>query len=286
MMENMASVKGTDVLLQKATTGKGEANKVGTLGANHTAFPCWDPVETVRFYGELLGFPLVHAVPAVGWGKDDNPDMVHFFFDIGNGDTLAFFYYFGWPRPDPVHQVLRQSNHIAVEVPDEAALMAYRDKLKAAGYKVMTVEHETIESIYVDDPNGIFFEFTRPLRELTRLDADDAQRTMAGLATAIESGGTSVQDVWRAKAQVNSPVGGPAIHVVDQPEWSGAVEYARRSGLSVEQRDGYVVIHGDGPFEIDRKESGLHLAVWFTLPAGGLEGRITRFDRDVLRVEA
>jgi hypothetical protein len=26
--------------------------------------------------------------------------------------------------------------------------------------------------------------------------------------------------------------------------------------------------------------------VWFTLPAGGLEGRITRFDRDTLRVEA
>jgi catechol 2,3-dioxygenase-like lactoylglutathione lyase family enzyme len=279
-------VKGDAVLLQKVSTSKGEASSAGTIGANHTAFACWDPVETVRFYGEILGFPLVHAVPALGWGKDDNPDMVHFFFDIGNGDTLAFFYYFGWPQPEPLHQVLRQSNHIAVEVPDEASLMAYRDKLQAAGYKVMTVEHETIESIYVDDPNGIFFEFTRPLRDLTRLDADDARRTMDGLAAALATGGTSISDVWRAKARTHPPIGEPAIHVVDQPEWRGAVEYARRVGLKTEQREGYVVIHSAEPFEILRKEAGLNLAVWFTLPAGGLEGRITRFDRDTLRVEA
>jgi catechol 2,3-dioxygenase-like lactoylglutathione lyase family enzyme len=279
-------VKGDAVLLHKVATSKGEPSSAGTIGANHTAFACWDPVETVRFYGEILGFPLIHAVPALGWGNDDNPDMVHFFFDIGNGDTLAFFYYFGWPRPEPVHQVLRQSSHIAVEVPDEASLMAYRDKLQAAGYKVMTVEHETIESIYADDPNGIFFELTRPLRDLTRLDADDARRTLDGLAAALETGGTSIQDVWRAKAQANSPIGGPAIHVVDQPEWSSAVDFARRSDLQTEQRDGYVVVHSDKPFEIRRMEAGLHLAVWFTLPAGGLEGRITQFDRDVLRVEA
>ena len=274
------------MLLQKVSTRKGEASSAGTIGANHTAFACWDPVETVRFYGEILGFPLVHAVPALGWGKGDNPDMVHFFFDIGNGDTLAFFYYFGWPQPEPLHQVLRQSNHIAVEVPDEASLMAYRDKLQAAGYKVMTVEHETIESIYVDDPNGIFFEFTRPLRDLTHLDADDARRTMDGLAAALATGGTSISDVWRAKARTHPPIGEPAIHVVDQHEWRGAVEYARRVGLKTEQREGYVVIHSAEPFEIRRKEAGLNLAVWFTLPAGGLEGHITRFDRDTLRVEA
>lgn len=273
------------MLPQKFFTSKGEVSSAGTIGANHTAFACWDPVETMRFYGEILGFPLVHAVPALGWGKDDNPDMVHFFFDIGNGDTLAFFYYFGWPRPEPVHQVLRQSNHIAVEVPDEAALRAFRDKLQAAGYEVMTVEHETIESIYVDDPNGIFFELTRPLRDLTGLDADDARRTMDGLTAALNAGGTSIQDVWRAKALANSPVGGPAIHVVDQPEWQGAVDFARKTGLETEQRDGYVVIHRAGPFEIRRRETGLNLAVWFTLPAGGLEGRITKFDRDSLRVE-
>jgi catechol 2,3-dioxygenase-like lactoylglutathione lyase family enzyme len=45
--------------------------------------------RTVDFYSNVLGFPLVKTVelPA-GWGQ-------HFFFDIGGGATLAFFWFPG-----------------------------------------------------------------------------------------------------------------------------------------------------------------------------------------------
>ena len=49
----------------------------------------------MRFYRDVLGFPVVHSICAVGWGPEDHPDFIHFFFDIGNDDRIAFFYYFG-----------------------------------------------------------------------------------------------------------------------------------------------------------------------------------------------
>ena len=64
-------------------------------GVDHVAFPTFDPGATVRFYRDVLGFPVVHSICAAGWGPEDHPDFIHFFFDIGKGDRIAFFYYFG-----------------------------------------------------------------------------------------------------------------------------------------------------------------------------------------------
>src|SRR5690242_14914793 len=64
-------------------------------GVDHAAFPTFDPAGTVHFYRDVLGFPVVHSICAVGWGPEDHPDFIHFFFDIGDDDRIAFFYYFG-----------------------------------------------------------------------------------------------------------------------------------------------------------------------------------------------
>src|SRR6201987_4709636 len=65
-------------------------------GVDHVAFPTFDPAGTVAFYRDVLGFPVVHSICAAGWGPEKHPDFIHFFFDIGNHDRLAFFYYFGY----------------------------------------------------------------------------------------------------------------------------------------------------------------------------------------------
>ncbi len=69
-------------------------------GVHHTARPTWKLSETVNFYRDLLGLPLVHAISAKGWGPDDHADFLHFFFDSGLGSTIAFFYYIGTERPE------------------------------------------------------------------------------------------------------------------------------------------------------------------------------------------
>ena len=55
-------------------------------GVDHAAFPTFDPGGTVRFYRDVLGFPVVHSICAAGWGPEKHPDFIHFFFDIGNDD--------------------------------------------------------------------------------------------------------------------------------------------------------------------------------------------------------
>ena len=55
-------------------------------GVHHLAVICADPERTIRFYQDLLGFPLVEL-----FENRDYEGSTHFFFDIGNGNLLAFF---------------------------------------------------------------------------------------------------------------------------------------------------------------------------------------------------
>jgi catechol 2,3-dioxygenase-like lactoylglutathione lyase family enzyme len=272
--------------LHAVLTRHGEPTPINTYGIHHAAYPCWDPIGTIKLYRDVLGFRVPHAIPAWGWGPEGFPDMVHFFFDVGNGDTIAFFYYFGWDKPEPPARPLHQATHPAVEVPDEATLLEIEQKLTDAGYETFRVAHESIESIYLWDPNDLLLEFTYHLRTFDERDAADAETSLAALTRALEAGATEISDVWRQKAQAHGPVGAPAIHVVDVPEWQPAIEWARsQPDLTITDRDGTVVISSDEPFEIGRKAAGMRPALWYTLPAGGLEGRISRFDKDILRIE-
>ena len=55
-------------------------------GIHHVAYATRDTAATVRFYEELLGFPLVNTE------IDGGPDgfMRHLFFDTGDGVCIAF----------------------------------------------------------------------------------------------------------------------------------------------------------------------------------------------------
>ena len=55
-------------------------------GLHHTALLSSDVERTVRFYQDVLGFPLTELIE-----NRDYPGSSHFFFDIGNGNLLAFF---------------------------------------------------------------------------------------------------------------------------------------------------------------------------------------------------
>ncbi|RPA59040.1 VOC family protein [Gordonia sp. L191] len=164
-------------------------------GVDHTAYPTFDPEATVRFYRDVLGFPVVHSICAAGWGPADHPDFVHFFFDIGDGDRLAFFYYFGLQpqnltgRGDAysgfgaeVPEFFLNSRHLAIHVESEEVLLEYRRRLDSSEWPVeMQVTHETIESIYTHDPNGYMIELTRALRPVTAQEDLDAEIAIEAL---------------------------------------------------------------------------------------------------------
>lgn len=266
--------------------------KVRLHGVHHTARPTWKLAQTVRFYRDLLGLPLVHAISAKGWGPQNHPDFLHFFFDSGNGSTIAFFYYIGTQRPErltPTDHYQDRATHTAWRVESEAELLQWRARVEAVGIPLRyQIRHEVIESIYFNDPNGYPIEITWQVRPFSAEDAQDAQNTLEA-AMALEEGGfDSIEPVWQAKG---AALGGhaqdkAAIYVLDVPEFKALLDAARGSaGYSMQPAgNGYVRISGNPGLRFERKELGFKPAVWYGALTGGLNGRIEQFDMDVLSI--
>jgi len=162
-------------------------------GINHLALVCRDMKKTVEFYSGVLGMPLTKTIDLPhGMGQ-------HFFFDIGNHDQLAFFWFPNAPDSMPgvthatdlvgrgdITSAHASMNHVAFDVPEEK-IEEYQKKLKAAGVDVTdVVNHDASEnqasptitdttfvrSIYFKDPDGILLEFASWTRELDESDVN------------------------------------------------------------------------------------------------------------------
>jgi catechol 2,3-dioxygenase-like lactoylglutathione lyase family enzyme len=272
-------------------------------GVDHTARPTWKLRETVEFYRDKLGLPLIHVISARGWGPSTHPDFLHFFFDSGNGSTIAFFYYLGSDQPGtldgrseraplPEDHVF-DATHTAWLVESEEALQAWKTRLEAQGLGVsVETRHEVIESIYVRDPNGYFIEFTRKLRSLGKTDADDAALTLQAAMEAENEAAsenrrvTRIDSVWAKKAALldereGVDEAGVRIYVPRLEEFAAIVQdAAARDECRVVRRGAYDCIEADQPIEFRRRQLALKPAVWYGLFTGGVRGRITEFDRD------
>lgn len=274
-------------------------------GVDHTARPTWRLRETIEFYRDKLGLPLIHVISARGWGPATHPDFLHFFFDSGAGSTIAFFYYLGSEEPKeldgrasrapvPEDHVF-DATHTAWLVPDTAALLAWKARLEAQGLEVSSpTTHEVIQSVYVRDPNGYFIEFTCKLRPVVEADRTDGALTLQA-ALAAEDEATAKQqrlcidDVWRQKALILSG-DGPARSVVKVfvprvEEFAPLLHAARElPDCRIKSLLTHEVIETDEPLEFRRNDLGLGPAIWYALFTGGLQGRIEVFDRDRVRI--
>jgi catechol 2,3-dioxygenase-like lactoylglutathione lyase family enzyme len=126
-------------------------------GVHHLALICSDPEQTIRYYQEVVGFPLVEL-----FENRDYPGSSHFFFDIGNGNLLAFF---DFPGLDvgPYQEVLGGLHHVAISV-DPQRWDHLRTKLIDAGVEL--AEHSEV-SLYFRDPDGVRLELIAdPLGEM------------------------------------------------------------------------------------------------------------------------
>ncbi len=126
-------------------------------GLHHFALICSDVRRTIEFYQGVLEFPLTEI-----FENRDYPGSNHFFFDIGQGNLLAFF---DLPGLDlgPYAEVLGGLHHLAISVTPEK-WEHLRAKLDAAGVDYM-VESEA--SIYFRDPDGARLELLAdPLGEM------------------------------------------------------------------------------------------------------------------------
>ncbi|HET6627995.1 MAG TPA: VOC family protein [Nocardioidaceae bacterium] len=126
-------------------------------GLHHTALVSSDVEQTVRFYQDLLGFPLTELIE-----NRDYPGSSHFFFDIGNGNLLAFFDFPGL-EVVPYAEVLGGLHHVAISV-EPGNWRGIVDRFDDAG--IDYVIHSEV-SVYFTDPDGARIELIAdPLGEM------------------------------------------------------------------------------------------------------------------------
>jgi catechol 2,3-dioxygenase-like lactoylglutathione lyase family enzyme len=158
-------------------------------GLNHLALVCSDMARTVEFYSDVLGMPLIKTIDLPGGGQ-------HFFFDIGNGDSLAFFWFPDAPPAAPgiasagslpgggsLTSAVGSMNHVAFDVPVDQ-IDSYVARLRTKGVKCSgVVNHDDSEmgvaeemhdgvfvrSVYFQDPDGILLEFAAWIHRPTPL---------------------------------------------------------------------------------------------------------------------
>ena len=136
---------------------RGERPGSTARGLHHTALISSDVETTVRFYQDLLGFPLTEMVE-----NRDYPGSTHFFFDIGKQNLLAFFDFPGL-EIGPYAEVLGGLHHLAISV-EPARWGAVVARLAEAG--VEHVVHSEV-SVYFRDPDGARLELIAdPLGEM------------------------------------------------------------------------------------------------------------------------
>ena len=178
-------------------------------GVNHLALVCSDMARTVDFYTGVLGFPLVKTVELPG-GRGQ-----HFFFDIGAGSTLAFFWYPNAPEgvPGLTHQgritdpggpvsAVASMNHVAFDVPPDQ-IEAARERLIAAGIDCTPiVNHDDsdrgasremhpgvfVRSVYFRDPDDISLELAAWTKVFDESDVRHAPISTATAAASASAG--------------------------------------------------------------------------------------------------
>ncbi|HEX2737100.1 MAG TPA: VOC family protein [Acidimicrobiia bacterium] len=126
-------------------------------GVHHVALFCDNVERTIRFYQDLLEFPLTDI-----FENRDYRGSNHFFFDIGNGNALAFFDFPGL-GVGPYAEVLGGLQHLAISITPER-WEHLRAKLDADGIEYA---HVSGSSLYFRDPDGTRIELIKdPLGEM------------------------------------------------------------------------------------------------------------------------
>jgi catechol 2,3-dioxygenase-like lactoylglutathione lyase family enzyme len=135
----------------------GERPASSARGVHHQALISSDVERTIDFYQGLLEFPLTEL-----FQNRDYVGSTHFFFDIGNGNALAFFDFPGLGLEEYA-EVLGGHHHLAISV-ERGNWERLKGKLEAAGVQVH-LEADT--SIYFMGPDGERLELiSDPLGEM------------------------------------------------------------------------------------------------------------------------
>jgi len=145
---------------------------------HHQAFLCRDAEQTRWFYEDIMGFRLVAALDFESSPGSGEPlEYMHLFFEMGNGDHLAFF-----DIPDDVDEEKFSytsgfDQHMAFEADSLEELESWKNHLNdKVGWASEPINHGFVHSIYFYDPNGLALEITCRDRNYEKIMKEDQKK--------------------------------------------------------------------------------------------------------------
>jgi len=183
-----------------------ETNGAGDLArlhnAHHVAYRCRDAEQTRWFYEDVLGLPLVAAlvleeIP----GLNEPTPYLHLFFEMGNGDLVAFFDEPEGATPEQFNRVHSFDRHLAFEVDGEEELLAWQKRINAKGVSCLgPVDHGFVRSVYMYDPNGLQVEVTTKTPEYAQIMAQELAHAHENIAAWAERSRQRKEEKFGAEA--------------------------------------------------------------------------------------
>jgi len=192
--------------LQSISEGSEQAKTV-PLRLHHAAYVCRDLEQTLKFYEEVLGWPLVAA-----WREcdkvfgEDELYYCHLFFQIADGGALAFFHFADARQHEKFAHYGPHSPfvHLALKIADQQGQQEIQRRLRAAGYETAVIDHGYCVSLYVTDPNGLNLEFTVDHPDAAKIAAKRSVTAHEDLRGWLQ-GDRRTNNEWRAEAKASRP---------------------------------------------------------------------------------
>ncbi|WP_128478394.1 VOC family protein [Halorussus pelagicus] len=126
-----------------------------TTGTDHVTLIGSNAEDTIEFYRDLLGMPLVLRQPNL-----DDPSQTHLFFDSGDGRIVTFFVNDERDSdPRPQRTGVGGVHHLSFSI-DPERFVEIREALEDAGRGYNEFDRGIFHSLYTQDHNGLVIELS------------------------------------------------------------------------------------------------------------------------------
>ncbi len=187
---------------------------ISVTGTDHITLIGSNEEDTIEYYRDLLGMPLVLRQPNL-----DDPDSTHLFFDTGDGRILTFFV---TDDRQSDHRPLRNQvgsvHHLSFSI-DAEDFVEIRDALEESRYGYNEFDRGIFHSLYTRDHNGLTIELSADKYEIP----DDRRAEVLATTQRIrkEDGSEFAEDEHLAAALEELGLDAEPADLPDAPTGAG-----------------------------------------------------------------
>ncbi len=168
-------------------TAERSESPVGVNGVDHITLIGSNEEDTVEYYRDILGMPLVLRQPNL-----DDPEATHLFFDAGDGRIITFFVKDDRASDNRPQRVgMGGVHHLAFSI-DGERMAEIAEGLEDHGYGYNEFDRGAFHSLYTRDHNGLTIELAADKFEIP----DDRRGEVLARAHArrVDEGAEYVKD--------------------------------------------------------------------------------------------